>query len=147
MIPGNAFAVGQAPASALIPLNLFGFPVTLSYREGADIFNVEDQVPPFTLDVVSAGPLSATIEAGTGEDGFGFRVNLIRDGVYGTVLVDRINMERDIVDLDIEYCPDITEDTEESTSSVSLTSVESCPDTSVVTEETRVSILSNLVSE
>lgn len=147
MIPGNAFKPGQAPDSAKIPLYIFGTPIVLSYREGTtDDFTAADQDPPLSLITASKGPFSAGISAGPGVGGFGLRVDLIRNGVYGTLLVDTINADIVLSPLNIEYCPDTTEDTEETSLSVDLTSVESCPPASDVVEETS-SPLSNLVTD
>lgn len=147
MIPGNAFKPGPAPASALIPAYLFGTPIIISYREGTtDDFDAVDQDPPLSLITVNKGPFSAEISAGPGVGGFGLRVDLIRNGVYGTLLVDTINADIELSPLNIEYCPDTTEETEELSASVDLTSVESCPPASVVVEDVG-SPLSNLVTD
>jgi len=140
VIPGDAFAPGEAPTNAKIPTSHFPTPIVLAYREGVDNFTIEDQDPPFSVEYEPVGDLSATIEAGQSLDGFGFRVNFIREGVYGTLLVDRINMDLTLSNLGIEHCPDITDEIEETSSPVIPTFIEDCPPLGVVTEETSLAV-------
>jgi hypothetical protein len=147
VIPGNAFLIGSAPASARIPNYVLPFDVSLSYREGEDIFTPVPQDPPFTAVARILGNFAVTVEAGSRGAGFGFRTNLIRRGVYGTILVDRINADVDVIAPIVEYCPDTTEAIDETSTSVDLTSVESCPPSSAVTADVSQSVLSNLVTD
>ncbi len=145
MIPGNEFVL-VTPTDSRIPNYTLPFPIVLSYRDGIDDFTPIEQAPPFTLEVVSMGEFEAQILAGTAGSGFGTRVELIRNGVYGALLVDTIHAAVDVISPFVEYCPDTTEDTEETSLSVALTSVESCPPIGIISEETS-STLSNLVIE
>jgi hypothetical protein len=147
VIPGNGFLIGSAPANAAIPNYVLPFNVSLSYREGEEDFTPVAQDPPFTVVTRVKGNFSATVEAGSRGAGFGFRTNLIRSGVYGALLVDRINADVDVIALNVENCPDTTEDTGETSTSVDLTSVESCPPSLTVTEEVSQNVLSNLVTD
>jgi hypothetical protein len=146
VIPGDKFVL-KTPAAARIPAYTIPVPIVLSYREGANIFVPVPQIPPFTADTLIMGDFEVDVLAGEQGFGFGFRTDIIRKGVYGTVLVDTLNLDRDVITPIVEYCPDTTEDIAETSTAVALTSVESCPPSLTVVDDVSQSVLSNLVVE
>lgn len=139
MIPAGGFLIGEPPTSR-IP----NFPLpkvfTLSYRDGAVNFIPRERVPPFTLVYHSTGLFEAALLSGTEGSIFGYRAELRRSGVYGTVLIDRLDFNVAAIQLNAETCPDVTAETEETSVPVILTSEEVCPHVTIATEETSMTI-------
>jgi hypothetical protein len=141
VIPGDDFIVGPAPPSAQIPLALLGEPVVLSYRQGEEVFDPEDPSSPITLISASTGPLSSQALLGPGTLEYGFRIELIREGVYGTLLVDTLIADIFVQSIESEGCPDITVAADETPVDVILDTVEVCPPAGIITEEAGIDVL------
>jgi hypothetical protein len=105
---------GTAP---LYPLST----VSLSYKEGYQDFTPTIQDPPFSITTVKKGSLDADIVAGYNSSlGFGVRVELIRLGVYGTILVDSVLLALHPLNVDEEHCPSPTPSFNELSAPVSV---------------------------
>lgn len=145
MIPSGGFLPGQSPARSGVPLRLLPKEVVLSYREGNQDFTPENRVPAFGIVDLVTGSFDAAILSGESGSVFGMRVELRRRGVYGTILVDRLEFDVAAIQLTVEGCPDTTEETQETSSAIALTSDEVCPRVTVPIEETStpVSIISS----
>jgi hypothetical protein len=138
VIPGNAF-LAQAP-SAGVPVYILPKPVVLSYKEGDQSFTPVDRVPPFTMVALARGGFEAALLTGDGAL-FGTRAELRRTGIYGAILIDRLNFNVATIQLTVEHCPDVTQETDEASVPVVLTSEEACPRVTLPTEETSVPVL------
>lgn len=140
MIPAGGFLVGEPPSSK-IP----NFPLpevfVLSYRMGAEDFTPRERVPPFVAVVLTTGLFEGRLVSGESGSEFGFRAELRRSGVYGTILIDRLEFDVAAIQLLIEGCPDTTVESEETSVPVALTSEEACPHVTVSSEETSMPIL------
>lgn len=139
MIPSGGFLPGQSPARSGVPLRLLPKEIVLSYKEGAEDFTPADRIPAFGIVQLVTGSFDAAILSGESGSQFGMRVELRRRGVYGTILVDRLEFDVAAIQLAVEGCPDTTEEVEE-TSTTILTSDEACPDVTVESEETSVTV-------
>lgn len=137
MIPGNAF-LGQAPEAG-VPVYLLPKKVILSYNEGAQDFIPAAHVPPLTLVALLKGQFEAEIVSGYGTS-FGLRAELRRTGVYGSALIDSLHFNIAAIQLAVEYCPDVTNETIETSVPTTLTSEEACPHVTVPIEETSMPI-------
>jgi hypothetical protein len=145
VIPAGGFLVGEPPTSK-IPNYPLPEAFVLSYRSGAIDFTPRERVPPFTAVVHTTGLFEGALVSGEDSGEFGFRAELRRSGVYGTILIDRLNFELTAIQLAIEGCPDTTVESEETSVPMTLTSEEACPQVTVSTEETSMPI-SVLVSD
>jgi hypothetical protein len=139
VIPRDAF-VAVTPATGRIPEYVIPKTVVLSYNEGSQDFTPVNRVPsPFLLAVVD-GEFEAVIASGESGSTFGFRVELRRSGVFGTVLVDTLYFDVATINLTVERCPDVTEETDEGALDVELASEEACPHVTLENEETSMPI-------
>lgn len=139
MIPSGGFLPGQSPARSGVPLRLLPKEIVLSYKEGNQDFTPADRIPAFGIVQLVTGSFDAAILSGESGSQFGMRVELRRRGVYGTILVDRLEFDVAAIQLAVEGCPDTTEEVEE-TSTTILTSDEACPDVTAESEETSVTV-------
>lgn len=138
MIPGNIF-LAQAPTAG-VPVYLLPKPVVLSYKEGDQSFTPADRVPPFTMVALTRGGFEAALLSGDTSP-FGTRAELRRLGIYGAILVDTLNFNEATIQLAVEHCPDITQEVEESSAPVVLTSEEACPSVTMSTGETSMPVI------
>lgn len=139
MIPSGGFLPGQSPARSGVPLRLLPKEIVLSYKEGNQDFTPADRIPAFGIVQLVTGSFDAAILSGESGSQFGMRVELRRRGVYGTILVDRLEFDVAAIQLAVEGCPDTTEEVEE-TSTTILTGDEACPDVTAESEETSVTV-------
>lgn len=139
MIPAGGF-LAIAPATSQVVNYPLPKPIVLSYKEGADPFIPEDRVPPFEIVALSQGLFEGRLVSGNDGSKFGFRAELRRSGVYGTILIDRLVFNVAAVQLLIEGCPDVTDEVEETSLIPTLAGEEACPSITVATEEITVPI-------
>ena len=145
MIPaGTIYAPGgwllYTPNAGQVPAFMLGAPVVLAYKEGAQDFVATAQEPPFDIDYIQRGSFDAAITAGFNDSlGFGVRVELRRNGVYGTILVDSVLLTLHPLNVDVEHCPDPTPSLIE-THALVAASVEGCPTGNVYTAESSVTV-------
>lgn len=138
MIPGPTF-LAQAPAAG-VPVYFLPAPIVLSYKEGDQTFIPVTRVPPFTMVAIVRGGFEAALLTGDGAN-FGSRTELRRTGIYGSILIDTLSFNVATVQLTIENCPDITAETEESSTPAVLTSDEACPSVTLPTGETSMPVI------
>jgi hypothetical protein len=144
VIPAGGFLVGEPPTSK-IPNYPLPEAFVLSYRVGAIDFSPRERVPPFTAIVLTTGLFEGRLLSGEDSGEFGLRAELRRSGVYGTILFDRLDFDVAAIQLNVEGCPDTTDESEETSVPVALTGEEACPHVTVETEETSmpISVLSS----
>jgi hypothetical protein len=134
VIPRNAF-VAVAPFTGRIPEYVIPKSVVLSYFEGSQDFTPADRLPAPFLEAVLDGSFEAVMVSGEEGSAFGFRVELRRTGVFGTILVDTLYFDVATINLAVERCPDVTEEQGETAVDVELASEEVCPHVTLVTGE------------
>lgn len=142
MIPAGGFLLGEAPINSGAPNYQLPQMVVLAYRGGAVDFVVRERVPPFGINTLTTGSFEGVLLSGEGGSQFGFRTELRRRGVYGTILIDRLDFDVAAIQLSLEDCPDITNEAVETSVPVTLTGEEACPHITVPTEEVTVPISS-----
>jgi hypothetical protein len=140
VIPAGGFLLGEAPIESNIPNYTVPKQVVVSYHEGIADFIAQERVPPFQAVALTRGLFTAAVVSGEREGLFGMRAELRRNGVYGTILIERLILNIATINLSIEGCPDITDETQETSTPVTLTSEEACPHITEATEETAMPI-------
>lgn len=139
MIPAGGF-LAIAPVGGTAPIYPLSATVVLSYHEGILTFTPATQTPPFEVIYESSGAFTAEILAGSNGLQFGSRVELRRNSVYGTLLVDSILLEVRNFQIDIEHCPDTTVSFDEVSTAVFSTE-ETCPLPQGFVDDTSVTVL------
>lgn len=142
MIPATGWLITTPPASR-IPNYRFPKEVVLTYSEGAPDFTPRERVPPFRIVAIAQGSFTADLLSGENGSEFGMRAEIRRTGVFGTILIDRLEFDVAAIQLAVEGCPDTTEEVEETASGIVLTGDEACPHVTVPIEETSTQVSIN----
>jgi len=80
-----------------------------NYSDGASDFTTIVRRVPFEVRTLSDGDFFAELTSGRNLRGvFGYNVEIERQDVYGTLLVDTITFNIAAIDLNIETCPHVT---------------------------------------